>query len=112
MAPDTVIHCEGEPVKREEEERLDEVGYEDIGKHFYLEQLLPHLFSVYPIYGAVLCRIVFHENAVACKHCSLITSSVHPRAGPRKAKWSGGKFPHASGDLQVAAVSKWRRSGR
>lgn len=32
VAPDTVIHCEGEPVKREEEERLDEVGYEDIGE--------------------------------------------------------------------------------
>ncbi|OEH78664.1 hypothetical protein cyc_01682 [Cyclospora cayetanensis] len=31
VAPDTVIHCEGDPVKREEEERLDEVGYEDIG---------------------------------------------------------------------------------
>ncbi|KAL8445520.1 hypothetical protein Emag_005095 [Eimeria magna] len=31
VAPDTVIHCEGEPVKREEEERLDEIGYEDIG---------------------------------------------------------------------------------
>ncbi|CDJ36397.1 AGAP005630-PA, related [Eimeria mitis] len=32
VAPDTVIHCEGEPVKREEEERLDEIGYEDIGR--------------------------------------------------------------------------------
>nr|CEL67655.1 TPA: Cell division control protein 48 homolog A [Neospora caninum Liverpool] len=31
VAPDTVIHCEGDPVKREEEERLDEVGYDDIG---------------------------------------------------------------------------------
>jgi transitional endoplasmic reticulum ATPase len=31
VAPDTVIHCEGEPVKREEEERMDEVGYDDIG---------------------------------------------------------------------------------
>merc|ERR1719178_240190 len=30
-APDTVIHCEGEPVKREDEERLDEVGYDDVG---------------------------------------------------------------------------------
>merc|ERR1712176_840368 len=30
-APDTVIHCEGEPVKREDEERLDDVGYDDIG---------------------------------------------------------------------------------
>jgi len=31
VAPDTTIHCEGEPIKREEEERLDEVGYDDIG---------------------------------------------------------------------------------
>merc|ERR1712028_207383 len=30
-APDTVIHCEGEPVKREDEEKLDDVGYDDIG---------------------------------------------------------------------------------
>merc|ERR1712168_1435579 len=32
VAPDTVIHCEGEPIKREEEEeQLAEVGYDDIG---------------------------------------------------------------------------------
>jgi len=32
VAPDTIIHCEGEPIKREEEERkLEEVGYDDIG---------------------------------------------------------------------------------
>ncbi|GAB6028765.1 hypothetical protein CHUAL_004581 [Chamberlinius hualienensis] len=32
VAPDTVIHCEGEPVKREDEEAsLNEVGYDDIG---------------------------------------------------------------------------------
>lgn len=32
VAPDTVIHCEGEPIKREEEEKsMDEVGYDDIG---------------------------------------------------------------------------------
>ncbi len=31
VAPDTVIHCKGEPVKREDEERLHEVGYDDIG---------------------------------------------------------------------------------
>eukprot|EP00128_Syssomonas_multiformis_P001095 Colp12_sorted_trinity150504_noHs@5225 len=32
VAPDTVIHCEGEAVKREEEEEsLNEVGYDDIG---------------------------------------------------------------------------------
>mmetsp|Transcript_5729 Transcript_5729/g.9911 ORF Transcript_5729/g.9911 Transcript_5729/m.9911 type:complete len:789 (+) Transcript_5729:113-2479(+) len=31
VAPDTVIHCEGEPIRREDEEKLDEVGYDDIG---------------------------------------------------------------------------------
>jgi len=32
VAPDTVIHCEGEPIKREDEEKsLEEVGYDDIG---------------------------------------------------------------------------------
>merc|ERR1739847_226078 len=32
VAPDTVIHCEGEPVNREDEEdALNEVGYDDIG---------------------------------------------------------------------------------
>jgi len=31
VAPDTVIHCEGDPVKREDEEKLDDVGYDDIG---------------------------------------------------------------------------------
>ena len=32
VAPDTVIHCEGEPIKREEEEdALSSIGYDDIG---------------------------------------------------------------------------------
>ncbi len=31
VAPDTIIHCEGEPIKREEEEKMDDVGYDDIG---------------------------------------------------------------------------------
>lgn len=32
VAPDTVIHCEGDPIKREdEEEKLNEVGYDDVG---------------------------------------------------------------------------------
>lgn len=31
VAPDTEIHCEGEPVKREDEEKADDVGYDDIG---------------------------------------------------------------------------------
>ena len=32
VAPDTIIHCESEPIKREdEEESLNEVGYDDVG---------------------------------------------------------------------------------
>merc|ERR1711968_184924 len=31
VAPDTTIHCEGEPVKREDEEKMDDLGYDDIG---------------------------------------------------------------------------------
>ena len=31
VAPDTVIHCEGDPVKRDDEEKLDAVGYDDVG---------------------------------------------------------------------------------
>ena len=32
VAQDTVIHCEGEPIEREDEEgNLNEVGYDDIG---------------------------------------------------------------------------------
>ncbi|CAG7674180.1 unnamed protein product [Allacma fusca] len=32
VAPDTIIHCEGDPIKREEEEEaLNAVGYDDIG---------------------------------------------------------------------------------
>ncbi|KAJ6672339.1 AAA-FAMILY ATPASE [Salix viminalis] len=31
VAPDTEIFCEGEPIIREDEERLNEVGYDDVG---------------------------------------------------------------------------------
>ena len=31
VAPDTEIFCEGEPIRREDEERLDDVGYDDVG---------------------------------------------------------------------------------
>uniref|UniRef100_A0A4W4H8L3 Transitional endoplasmic reticulum ATPase n=1 Tax=Electrophorus electricus TaxID=8005 RepID=A0A4W4H8L3_ELEEL len=32
VAPDTIIHCEGEPIKREDEEAsLNDIGYDDIG---------------------------------------------------------------------------------
>lgn len=31
VAPNTVLYTEGEPINREDEEKLDEVGYDDIG---------------------------------------------------------------------------------
>ncbi|XP_077219838.1 cell division cycle protein 48 homolog [Tasmannia lanceolata] len=31
VAPDTEIFCEGEPIKRDDEERLNEIGYDDVG---------------------------------------------------------------------------------
>merc|ERR1719235_2335190 len=31
VTQDTVIHCEGDPIRREDEEKLDDVGYDDIG---------------------------------------------------------------------------------
>lgn len=32
VAPETVMHCEGDPVKREDEEdKMNEIGYDDIG---------------------------------------------------------------------------------
>uniref|UniRef100_A0A803L8I6 Uncharacterized protein n=1 Tax=Chenopodium quinoa TaxID=63459 RepID=A0A803L8I6_CHEQI len=31
VSPDTEIFCDGEPVRREDEERLNEVGYDDVG---------------------------------------------------------------------------------
>ena len=32
VAPDTVIHCDGDPIKREEEEdALNAIGYDDVG---------------------------------------------------------------------------------
>jgi len=31
VAPSTTIHCDGDPVKREDEDRLADIGYDDIG---------------------------------------------------------------------------------
>merc|ERR1719197_2417547 len=31
VSPDTVVHCDGEPIKREDEESADDVGYDDLG---------------------------------------------------------------------------------
>jgi SpoVK/Ycf46/Vps4 family AAA+-type ATPase len=39
VAPDTEIFCDGEPIKREDEERLDEVGYYDVGVRKQMAQI-------------------------------------------------------------------------
>lgn len=31
VTPDTILYAEGNPIKREDEERLDLIGYDDIG---------------------------------------------------------------------------------
>merc|ERR1719480_353553 len=31
VAPETIIHCDGDPLQREDEESADDVGYDDIG---------------------------------------------------------------------------------
>lgn len=31
VAPTTLMFTEGEPIKREDEEKLDDIGYDDIG---------------------------------------------------------------------------------
>jgi len=31
VSPDTIVHCDGEPIKREDEESADDVGYDDLG---------------------------------------------------------------------------------
>jgi len=31
VAPETIIHCDGDPIQREDEEGMDDVGYDDIG---------------------------------------------------------------------------------
>lgn len=49
VAPDTEIFCEGDPIKREDEEKLDDVGYEDVGgvrKQLAQVRLLPSLLIV------------------------------------------------------------------
>ena len=46
VSPETMIHCDGEPIKREDEEKLNEVGYDDIGgcrKHLGLIRELVEL---------------------------------------------------------------------
>lgn len=31
VAPETKIHCEGDPIKREDEDKLSDIGYDDVG---------------------------------------------------------------------------------
>jgi transitional endoplasmic reticulum ATPase len=46
VAPETVIHCEGEPIQREVEETLiDEIGFDDIGGLEDVKQRLKELIQ-------------------------------------------------------------------
>ncbi len=52
VAPDTVIFCEGEPIKREDEERLDDVGYDDIGGVRKQLAQVQHVLALFPWSGS------------------------------------------------------------
>ncbi len=39
VAPETLIHCDGDPIKREDEEDPNEVGYDDIGGLFFFYEV-------------------------------------------------------------------------
>ena len=94
VAPDTEIYCEGEPIKREEEERLDEVGYDDVGgvrkQMAQIRELVelplrhPQLFKtigVKPPKGILLfgppgSGTVWQDSAESCTPCIRGTQSL------------------------------------
>ena len=97
VAPDTEIYCEGEPIKREEEERLDEVGYDDVGgvrkQMAQIRELVelplrhPQLFKtigVKPPKGILLfgppgsgtTSLSWQNSAVSCASCICDTQSI------------------------------------
>ena len=57
VAPDAVIHCEGEPMKREDEVRLDDVGYDDIGGCKKAMAQIREMIDL-PLRHPQLCRIL------------------------------------------------------
>ena len=63
VSPDTVVHCDGEPIKREDEESADDVGYDDIGGketstyHFcdpHVKQVLATLCNIFRLNAEML----------------------------------------------------------
>lgn len=66
VAPETVMHCEGDPVKREDEEdKMNEIGYDDIGgcrkQLAQIKEMVelplrhPQLFKV--LFSVIFCKI-------------------------------------------------------
>jgi transitional endoplasmic reticulum ATPase len=96
VAPDTEIYCEGEPIRREDEERLDDVGYDDVGgvrkQMAQIRELVelplrhPQLFKTIGVkppkgillYGPPGSGIPSHPDAVAVPRCGL--STCNPEA--------------------------------
>ena len=63
VAPDTVIHCEGEPIKREEEEdALNSIGYDDVGG--CRKQLVSNQIKICFISTSILCSCWYESRRI------------------------------------------------
>jgi hypothetical protein len=69
VAPDTEIFCEGEPIRREDEERLDDVGYDDIGG---VRKQMAQVRQVGEMGICVVVVFIFEYNI---RYCSYILST-------------------------------------
>lgn len=80
VAPDTEIFCEGDPIKREDEEKLDDVGYEDVGGvRKQLAQVRPQCSLSFQAWCYSLFRVQ-HEYGCRC-HVPAFGASITPGVG-------------------------------
>ncbi len=73
VAPDTVIFCEGEPIKREDEERLDDIGYDDIGG---VRKQLAQIREIVEVYICMYMYVHTHTHTYVCIHTYILCACV------------------------------------
>jgi transitional endoplasmic reticulum ATPase len=62
VAPSTMLFTEGEPVKREDEEKLDDVGYDDIGGKYTIINLLLYYYTIFILYFYIILILYLHYD--------------------------------------------------